>query len=206
MRLETPRQKNPKAEPITHLPTNPAAAFLTCVLPENLQTTLPLPPLTLRHDTALVYCCGERNGAYRNGMCRLRLYWQTQGVPAPENPAVALVSEMPDFGGVSVTNGIEVIGLEISRCYGLNPRHTVLIEHYDDRERGAAARFPGRTNGEKFSCVTFGELKPLPSDNGASNHGASHNGKLNGEWSLRRPQWRVLGKPEVEMLLGCALP
>ena len=132
----------------------------------------------------------------RNGMCRLRLYWPTQGVPSPENPAVALVTEMPEFGGVSVTNGIEVIGLEISRCYGLNPRHTVLIEHYDDRENGAAARFPGRTNGEKFSCVTFGELHPLPDDNGA----------LNGGWSLRRPQWRVLGKPEVELLIGAELP
>ena len=137
-------------------------------------------------------------------MCRLRLYWPTQGVPSPENPAVALVTEMPEFGGVSVTNGIEVIGLEISRCYGLNPRHTVLIEHYDDRERGAAARFPGRTNGEKFSCVTFGELHPLPVTT-ARKYGASNNG-VNGGWSLRRPQWRVLGKPEVEMLLGCALP
>lgn len=187
MKLANPGRKNPSIEALTH----PAAAFLTCALPENLQTTLPLPPLILRHDSTLVYQCGQRKGA-----CRLRLFWPTQGVPAPENPAVALVTEMPDFGGVSVSNGIEVVALEISRCYGLNPRHTVLIEHYDDRERGAAARLPGRANGEKFSCVTFGELRPLPDAGGGSTGG----------WSLRRPQWRVLGKPEVELLIGIELP
>lgn len=167
--------------------TYPSSPFLTCTIAENQQTTLPLPPLTLRYETTLSYRCGERNGA-----CRLRLFWPTQGVPARENPAVALVTEMPECGGVSITNGIEAIACEISRCYGLNPQHTVLIEHYDDRERGMAACLPGRINGEKFSCVTFGELRPL----------ATAPQTL----QVRRPQWRSLGKEEVEMLLGSPLP
>lgn len=112
-------------------------------------------------------------------------------MPAPHNPAVALVTEIPDSGGLSITNGIEAIAGEISRCYGLNPRHTVLIEHYDDRERGIAARLPGRINGEKFSCVTFGEMRPLNTQPPT--------------YQVRRPQWRSLNKAEVEALTGTAL-
>lgn len=73
MRLQTAKHQNLRRDNSTsEALTHPASPFLTCTLPENLQTTLPLPPLTLRYKTTLGYRCGERIGC-----CHLRLFWPT---------------------------------------------------------------------------------------------------------------------------------
>lgn len=144
-------------------------------------------PLDLRLDTTLPYRTGHRAGA-----CRLRIFVPATTPVGAATPAVALVTEQPERQGLSVTNGIEVIAGAICHGYGLNPRHVVLIEHYDDRERGCAARLPGRVKGEKFSCVTFQTMQAIEGEAEV--------------FHLRRPQWHTLGKAEVEALIGNPLP
>ncbi len=172
--------------------------------PESLFGTVSLPPPLPRDEPSEAY---QRPGFYelyadtpllyrsghREGFCRLRLFFPVETPISAETPTVALVTEQPANEGLSITNGIEVIANQICRRYGLNPRHAILIEHYDDREQGCAARLPGRIDGEKFSCIVFEKMAA----------------QANGEASatrLERPQWRSLGKDEVELLIGQKLP
>jgi len=153
-----------------------------------------LPPLLFRLgvDTALPYRTGCGRISYRAGICRLRLFVPARVPVSARCPAIALVTEIPDQNGLSITNGIEVIAAQLCRIHGLKPHNTVLIEHYDDRERGFCARLPGRVNGEKFSCVIFEELRETDGEARA--------------FRLRHPRWRPLGKEEVEALIGVPLP
>jgi len=168
-------------------------------------STATLPPAPSQIDELYHFCedttLPYRSG-YRIGFCRLRLFQPRERPISASAPVVALVTEHSENEGLSITNGIEVIATAICRRYGLNPQHTILIEHYDDRaqsdswEQGFAARLPGRSDGEKFSCVIFeamqtvkGEVKSEPA-----------------AFRLRRPQWQPLSKSAVEALIGAPLP
>ena len=186
-------------EPILSFPSRtpkPEAAIEQPAASVTTTPTLPPRPGGLVEDTTLPYSTQHNgtghNGAGRNGACRLRIFAPVGHAISAHHPAVIIATEQPEREGLSVTNGIEAIASGVCRTYGLNPRHTVLIEHYDDRERGTAAYLPGRVEGEKFSCVIFDEMN------------AGENGR--GELSLRSPQWRTLTKHEVETLIGSALP
>ena len=149
-------------------------------------------PYPLCEDTTLRYRSG-----YRVGFCRLRLFRPVQRPISATTPIIALVTEQPANEGLSITNGIEVIAAAICRHYGLNPRHTVLIEHYDDRAQGYTARLPGRIDGKKFSCIVFERME------------AVHSQAVHSEVQsvcLRHPQWRCLDKAKVETLIGQKLP
>ena len=148
---------------------------------------LPGIPLRLWTDTALPYRSGQRDG-----VCRLRLFVPAAGPVTVSSPALALVTELPEIEGLSMTNGIEVIAAEVCRKYGLSPRQTILIEHYDDRGRGYSARLPGRVDGEKFCCVLFERMQAVEGEQGA--------------FRLKRPEWRRLSKEKVEALIGAPLP
>lgn len=144
-------------------------------------------------DTPLLYRSG-----YRAGVCRLRLFRPVRTASTAQVPAVALVTEQPTNEGLSITNGIEIIAGAICQRYGLNPQHTVLIEHYDDREQGCAARLPGRIDGEKFSCIVFEKME-------ADETRVQKKRALNDDRQavrLQRPQWRPMGKADVELLIG----
>ncbi len=82
---------------------------------------LPGIPLRLWADTALPYRSGQRDG-----VCRLRLFVPAAGPVTVSSPALALVTELPEIEGLSMTNGIEVIAGEVCRKYGLSPRQTIL--------------------------------------------------------------------------------
>jgi hypothetical protein len=157
-------------------------------LEPGLQTgELPARPHHLAVDTTLPYSTGHRSGA-----CRLRVFVPPAGEVTEQHPAVALVTEQPEREGLqgtlSVTNGIESIAQAICCQCSLPPQRIILIEHYDDRKRGLAARLPGRIGGEKFSGVVFGSMQAVEGEPGA--------------FELRRPQWHSLGKAEVEALIG----
>lgn len=171
-------------EPLLSFPQHHTVASAT---DEISATTLPSRPGGLVEDTTLPYSTRHHNGA-----CRLRIFVPVGHAISAHHPAVIIITEQPEREGLSVTNGIEAIASGVCQSYGLDPRHTVLIEHYDDRERGSAAHLPGRVEGEKFSCVIFDEMRMDKNDRG--------------EFSLRSPQWRTLGKHEVEILLGQKLP
>lgn len=174
----------------------PATASATADGP-SATPTLPPRPGGLVEDTTLPYSTPYHSGAgpsgvCRSGACRLRLFVPVGHPISAQHPAVIIVTEQPEREGLSVTNGIEIIAATVCRTYGLNPHHTVLIEHYDDRERGSAAYLPGRIDGEKFSCVTFEEMRTSDTE------------PLTPQ--VRRPQWRPVSKSEIEALLGSSLP
>ena len=172
-------------EPILSFPQR-ALASAEAVSPFPA-AALPSRPGGVVEDTTLPY-----STRYHSGACRLRIFAPVGHAMSARHPAVIIVTEQSEREGLSVTNGIETIAAAVCRTYGLNPRHTVLIEHYDDRERGTAAFLPGRVEGEKFSCVVFDEIQYEEGDAGG--------------WRLYSPQWRTLAKAEVETLTGSSLP
>ena len=174
-------------EPILSFPQHDADASATVASAPSSMAALPPRPSGLVEDTTLPY-----STRYHSGACRLRIFVPEGHALSTLHPAVVIATEQPEHEGLSVTNGIEVIASVVCRTYGLNPRHTVLIEHYDDRERGTAADLPGRVEGEKFSCVVFDELEVVESEIGG--------------WRLQSPQWRTLAKAAVETLIGTSLP
>jgi len=182
-----------------------------CSLPCPSFSSPPAPALRLCEDTTLLYGQGQRQRA-----CRLRLFLPQLRPLSQANPAVAIVSEQvvseqvvsdhivteqigteqTENEGLSSASGIETIAREIVRCYRLNPRHTILIEHCDERDKGFVAHLPERIRGGKFSCIVFEEMQAID--------GAIEG--LTGAILLRRPQWRSIDKNEVEALIGAPLP
>ena len=57
---------------------------------------------------------------------------------------VAILTELPDNTGMSVTNACEDIATELVRLRGLTPGYTIWIEHYPDRHHP-----------ESFDLITF---------------------------------------------------
>ena len=173
-------------EPILSFPQRSLASAEAASAVTPLPDALPPRPGGLVEDTTLPYSTRHRSGA-----CRLRLFAPVGHAMSARHPAIVIATEQPERDGLSITNGIEVIAAIVCRTYGLNPRHTILIEHYDDRERGTAAYLPGRVEGEKFSCVVFDEIQYKEGDARG--------------WRLYSPQWRSLAKAEVETLIGTSL-
>jgi hypothetical protein len=121
----------------------------------------------------------------RRGQCRIRIFEQ------PDGTSVVIATELPDYQGVSVTNGAEAIATQVCLRYGPDPGRTAFIEHYDDRAelqkwaaRGIQREIIGRTDGESFDFVIFQRI---------------------GE-QLKNPLWKPATKATVEALIGGKLP
>ena len=62
--------------------------------------------------------------------CRLRLFWR-------KATAIAIVTELPDNPGMSVTNYAENLATEIAQRYGIEPGRLVLDQaEMADRQHG----------------------------------------------------------------------
>jgi hypothetical protein len=81
----------------------------------------------------------------RPAACRLRLYQH-------EGRTVALLTELNDNPGASVTNCAETVAHLVVREYELDPERTTFIEHYPGRPGPK-----GAVRDENFDLVTFTE-------------------------------------------------
>jgi hypothetical protein len=63
--------------------------------------------------------------------CRVRIFLAQPTLP--ELHSGVIVTELPENSGTSVTNAAETIATLVVRQYGLDPAHTVWVEHYPDR-------------------------------------------------------------------------
>lgn len=119
-----------------------------------------------------------------------------------ESLTVVLLTDLDDRNpGTSITNGIEyAVRTVFERLPELNVAHSVIVEHYDDRERNQRylskhkrldpAMTIGRENGESFDFVTFDPSlsSELPT------------------MTRTEPHWRPTSKREIENLIGGTLP
>ena len=88
--------------------------------------------------------------------------------------------------GVSVTNAVEDIAVQVCLRYRLHPDQVTFVEHYDDRAKNIHPRAGlRRTNGESFDLVSFPDRR---------------------EYDFGTPRWRPATKAEVEALIGGELP
>ena len=78
--------------------------------------------------------------------CRLRLFWR-------KATAVAIVTELPDNPGMSVTNYAENLATEIAQRYGIEPGRLVWIEHYPQRD--PAVYNDPELDAETYDLATF---------------------------------------------------
>ncbi len=85
-------------------------------------------------DTVLDYPAGVYP---RAGRCRVRVF---RAAEAPDHKVV-LATDLGDANpGPSVTNAAETIATAVHRRYVLEPACTLVVEHYDGRVPGTAAR------------------------------------------------------------------
>lgn len=80
--------------------------------------------------------------------CRLRLF-----TARPIQTITAIVSEIDDNTGTSVTNAASSLAAEICEDYGINPECFALVEHYPE------ARIGGSTFDESYSRVNLSYAK-----------------------------------------------
>ncbi|MBE9224063.1 hypothetical protein IQ264_01055 [Phormidium sp. LEGE 05292] len=117
--------------------------------------------------------------------CRVRIYF------LPEQ-TIVIVSESETNEGTSVTNMAEGIATLVAYQYELDVKKTIWIEHYPEQNNGRSSLFV-----ESFSLVEFdwGCHYPFP------NQRAIQPIKL----KASNPQWKHIGKTEVQQLLGIPL-
>lgn len=128
--------------------------------------------MTLTHDKRFEY----RGFHGCKSACRLRVYETPGKVP------VALVTELTDNPGTSITNMAEYLATLIWKMLERPADGLVWIEHYEDR-----ARVGGRTTlKNEFDRVTF---EPR----------SDASGILTG---FGEPHWQRISREEVETLLG----
>ena len=119
-----------------------------------------------------------------------------------ESLTVVLLTDLDDRNpGTSITNGIEyAVRTVLERLPELNVARSVIVEHYDDRERNQQylakhkrldpAMTIGREGGESFDFVTFNPPLSLELPT----------------MTRTEPPWRRTSKGEIEGLIGVKLP
>jgi len=114
--------------------------------------------------------------------CRVRLYMPDEEGEALGDAPVAIVSELADNPGTSVTNAIEQLTAEVMDVHGLG-RVPVFVEHYPPEATG------GRE--ETFDLVVFA-------------HHEVREVLRGGLWrkEIGPPTWKPLGRRAVEVLVG----
>jgi hypothetical protein len=125
-----------------------------------------------------------------SGRCHLRIF------ATGDDRHLVLITESAENHGPSIMAAAEAIATEVVRTYGLDPKTTIFVEHFDDRSWASAHRNVRNGDGlrrrdgeEDFDRVMFTVLhdeqeRPF----------------------LVEPHWRAVRKHQIERLLGGALP
>jgi len=103
--------------------------------------------------------------------CQLDLFTRGGG----EKFTVAIVTELEENKGLSITNGIEYIAAKIAKEHNLQPKDLILVEHWHG----------DKILDEHYSLVRF--------------KGTKHE---RGGWSFQNPEWVPLEKAELDRLIG----
>lgn len=103
--------------------------------------------------------------------CQLDLFTRGGG----EKFTIAVVTEIKENKGLSITNGIEYIAATIAKQYNLQPKDLILIEHWHK----------DNILEEHYSLVRF--------------KSTAH--ERDG-WHFREPEWFHLEKSELDRLVG----
>lgn len=114
----------------------------------------------------------EYPGYFRSvAHCQLDLFTRGGG----EKFTIAIVTELAENKGLSITNAIEYIAATIAKKYNLQPKDLVLVEHWHK----------DNILDEHYSLVRFKSTKH----------------ERDG-WKFHEPDWAPLEKSELDRLIG----